>query len=139
MTAAKEVQKQEPYALMRCKELQQAYPFRELHADWMRWVAICSNDPRSWGDSNVEGLLFAAALQRDVIAYMQLQGPTRWESIAAFPGRDLGASRDLQDPDPIRISFNQKFVTVNGTHRLIPGDHFEVLAQRPTLPGSPTR
>ena len=87
----------------------------------------------------MEGLLFAAALERDVIVYMQKEGPTRWESIGALPGKDLGASRDLQDPGPIRISFNQKVVKVNGVTRIVPANHFEVLAQRPALPGGPTR
>ena len=49
--AAQEVQTKEPYASIMGEILRQAYPFRELQTEWLRWVAISSNDPGCWGDS----------------------------------------------------------------------------------------
>ncbi|KAJ1470546.1 hypothetical protein T484DRAFT_3649937 [Baffinella frigidus] len=120
-------------------QLDQAYPFVELHSQWTRWVNICSWAMDSWGDSRVEGLLLAAALERDVIVYMRKERPTRWESIGAFPGKDGGESRGLQDPDPIRLLFNQRYEENNGFATMIGGNHYDVLAQRPVrLPGAAT-
>jgi hypothetical protein len=86
LAAAKEMNTTGAYAdmLHESVQLDQAYPFGELHSQWMRWVDISSWALDSWGDSRVEALLLAAALQRDVIVYMRREG--RWESIGAWPG-----------------------------------------------------
>jgi len=53
--------------------------------------------------------------------------------------KDGGESRGLQDPDPIRLLFNQRYEENNGFATMIGGNHYDVLAQRPVrLPGAAT-